>query len=127
MPFVVFLSLVFGVLFTKIVRNNTVMTTKTPLLVAMALTATQNNNQQTKGANKRGDGVEAMETATAMIMVTAMATGMASGNSKGNCDGDGNGDGDSNSNINGEGNGNDNTTINKQRSSGGGGETLNIT
>jgi hypothetical protein len=30
-------------------------TTRTPLLVAMALSATQNNNQQTKGANKRRD------------------------------------------------------------------------
>jgi hypothetical protein len=43
--------------------------------VAMALSATQNNNQQMKGANKRGDSV---------------------GN--GNGDGDGNGNGDGNSN-----------------------------
>jgi hypothetical protein len=44
--------------------------TMTPLMLAMALSATQNNNQQTKGANKRGDGVKAIEMATAMV--TAM-------------------------------------------------------
>ncbi len=100
--------------------------TTTPSLVAMALSATQNNNQQTKGANKRGDGVEAMETAMTMVTAMAMATAMANGNGNGNCDGDGDGDGDGNGDNNGDGNGNcdgkgngdGNTTINKCQKSG---------
>ncbi len=84
-------------LFTKIIRNNTIMTIMTPSLVAMALSAAQNTNQQMKGANKRGDGVEAMG--------MAMATEMANGGCKGNCYGNGNGNN----------NGNGNTIINKQR------------
>ncbi len=79
------------------------MTMMTPSLVVMTLSATQNNNQQTKGANKRADGVEAMAMAKAMLTATAMATVMANGNGKGNCNDDGN------SNANG------NTTIIKQR------------
>ncbi len=117
LPFVAFLSLVFGVLFTKIVCNNTVMTTMTPLLVAIALSAAQNNNQQVKEANKRGDGVEALEMATAMVTVRAMATAMVNGDDKGNCNndgnGDGDGDGDGDGNGKGNGNSNGNTTINK--------------
>jgi hypothetical protein len=46
------------------------MMTKTPLLVAMALSAAQNNNQHTKGANKRGDNVKAMVTVRAMVTAT---------------------------------------------------------
>jgi hypothetical protein len=94
LPFFAFLSMVFRVLFTKIVRNNTMMTTMTtPLLVAMALSAAWNNNQQRKGANKRGDGVKAMEMATVMVTATATATAMANSNGKSNCNGDGDGNG----------------------------------
>ncbi len=49
------------------IRNNTMTMTTTPLLVAMALSAAWNNNQRTKWAIKRGDGVEAMARATAMV------------------------------------------------------------
>jgi hypothetical protein len=81
LPFVVFLSLVSQVLFTKIIRNNTLTTMTTQLSVAMALSTDQNNDQQTKRTNKRGDGVEAMGMATAMATVTAtaMVTTMANG------------------------------------------------
>ncbi len=60
--------------------------TTTPLLVAMPLSTAQNNNQQTKGANKRGDGakVMAMAMAVAMEMAMAMTTAMANDNGKGN-------------------------------------------
>ncbi len=110
-----------GVLVTKIVRNYAMTTKTTPSLVAMALSAARNNNQQMKGANERGDGVEGMETATAMVTATAMATARANSDGKGFCDGDGDGDSDGNCDSDGKGDGDVNTTINKQRGSDGGG------
>jgi hypothetical protein len=40
-----------------VINKAAVMMTMTQLSLAMALSATQNNNQQMKGANKRGDSV----------------------------------------------------------------------